>query len=156
MENINSTSGIAEDIIRSLTHIACDEMHKKTLLEKADSQLKYGMINVDKSDELQSHLKKIEELRDEVNAIASIRRRYMIQLRSIFNDQGDKEQWCSFKHQMIAMMCAFEAWQASNDDEDLYQIYLELNQMFTKTTAKFLGVEITECASCLSDMLKGG
>ena len=33
---------------------------------------------------------------------------------------------------------------------------LRANQMFIKAVTEFLGVEVTECASCFSDILKTG
>jgi len=153
MENKHSTDGIAEDLIRSFVQIASAEMHTKTLLEKRVSELENGLIDYDK--ELESQLKKIDELKEEINELAQLRRDDMLYLYELYGSKGDKEKWCSVKHLGIAMMTAFEAWQASDNEEVLLTAALNKNKLFLKAVSQFLGVEVTECASCFSDILKG-
>lgn len=152
MENKYSTSGIGEDIIRSFTQIASAELHAKTLLEKRISEMENGMIEDDK---LTEHLEKIDELKEEVISYADIRRTQMLYLYKLFGAKGDKEQWCMVKHLSMAMYTSFEAWQASDNDEELLSISLEINKKFIMACTKFLGVEITSCASCFADIMKG-
>ena len=47
MENKYSTSGIAEDLIRSFVQMSCAEIHAKTLLENRISELENGLIETD-------------------------------------------------------------------------------------------------------------
>lgn len=154
MENKHSTDGIAEDIIRSFVQVASAEMHAKTLLEKRVSELENGLIDLDT--DLESQLSKISDAKEEISVLAEVRRSDMLYLFNMYGGQGDKEQWCTVKHLGIAMMTAFEAWQASNLDEELLSSAMNKNKLFIKSLAKFLGVEITECAACFADILKGG
>jgi len=151
MENKHATDGIAEDIIRSFVQIAVLEMHTKTLLEKRVSELENGMID---EDDIEMQLEVIKELEIEIHELAEIRRGDMLYLYEMYGSTGDKEQWCSVKHLAIAMMCAFEAWQASDHEPFLLSAALKKNQHFIKALAAFLGVEITECAACFADILK--
>ena len=152
MENIHATSGIAEDIIRSFVQISVLEMHTKTLLEIHTSELENGMID---TDDIEGQLEVIKELEIEIHELAEIRRGDMLYLYEMYGSKGDKKQWCSVKHLGIAMMCAFEAWQASDHDPILLSVALKKNQYFIKALSAFLGVEITECAACFADILKG-
>lgn len=153
MENKHSTDGIAEDIIRSFVQIASAEMHTKTLLEKRTSELENALV---KEQDLEKLLQTISDLEDEVIELAEIRRADMLYLFELYGGKGDKEQWCLVKHLGIAMMTAFEAWQASDRDSGLQQMFFQKNKLFLKAMTKFLGVEITECAACFADILKGG
>ncbi|MBL1227959.1 hypothetical protein IW492_01785 [Enterococcus sp. BWB1-3] len=154
MENKHSTDGIAEDIIRSLVQIASAEMHTKTLLEKRISELENGLIALEKEEILEQQFVKISELKEEIQILATLRREDMLYLFNLYGAVGDKEQWCIMKHLGIAMMTAFEAWQASDEDESLLSGYLTKNNLFIRSVAKFLGVEVTECAACFADILK--
>lgn len=58
------------------------------------------------------------------------------------------------KHASGAMYTMFESWQASERDEELLSMAIQINKMFIKALTCFLGVEITECSSCFSDILK--
>jgi len=151
MENKHATDGIAEDIIRSFVQIAVLEMHMKTLLEKRVSELENGMVN---EDSIEEQLEVIKMLEIEIHELAEIRRGDMLYLYEVYGSMGDKEQWCSVKHLAIAMMTAFEAWQASDNDSFLLLTALKKNQHFIKSLSAFLGVEITECAACFADVLR--
>ncbi|MCB5954006.1 hypothetical protein [Enterococcus sp. CWB-B31] len=154
MENKHSTDGIAEDIIRSFVQIASAEMHTKTLLEKRISELENGLIALEKEEILEQQFVKISELKEEIQVLATLRREDMLYLFNLYGAVGDKEQWCTMKHLGIAMMTAFEAWQVSDEDESLLSGYLTKNNLFIRSVAKFLGVEVTECAACFADILK--
>ena len=151
LENKHSTDGMAEDIIRSFVQIAVMEMHTKTLFEKRVSELENGMVN---EDDITKQLEEIKELESEIHDLADIRRSDMLHLYELYGGVGNKEKWCSVKHLAIAMMTAFEAWQASDNDEYLLMIALKKNRYFIKALSAFLGVEITECAACFADILK--
>ncbi|MBP1045088.1 hypothetical protein I6N96_02260 [Enterococcus sp. BWM-S5] len=154
MENKQSTDGLAEDLIRSFVQIASVEMHAKTLLEKRTSELENGLIDIEQEDILEEQLNKITELKEDIHELAELRRNDMLYLFELYKSKGEKEQWCTVKHLGIAMMTAFESWQASNKDEELLSAYLKKNQLFVRSLSRFLGVEITECAACFADSLK--
>jgi len=155
MTNIHSTDGIAEDLIRSFVQMACAEVHAKTLLEKRTSELDNGIGDIG------VNLAKIEDLKEEIAEYSQIRREDMLYLFDLYEpkkgegDKRDKEQWCMVKHLGIAMMTAFECWQATDDSPDLLNMVLRKNRLFIKAITKFIGVEITDCASCFGDILKG-
>ena len=151
MENKHATDGIAEDIIRSFVQIAVAEMHTKTLFEKRVSELENGIID---EEDVTKQLEIIKELEGEIHNLAEIRRGDMLYLFELYGKVGDKEKWCTVKHLGIAMMTAFEAWQASDNDDYLLMISLKKNRYFIKAISAFLGVEITECAACFADILK--
>ena len=151
MENKHSTDGIAEDIIRSFVQIAVVEMHTKTLFEKRVSELENGMVD---EKDITKQIEIIKELEVEIYDLAKIRRGDMFYLYDLYGSMGDKEKWCTVKHLGIAMMTAFEAWQASDNDPFLLSLALKKNQYFIKAISSFLGVEITECAACFADILR--
>lgn len=155
MKNVHSSDGLAEDVIRSFIQIAGAEMHVKTLIEKRVSEIENGLIEVENDQAIQDHIEKIATLKENVEELAQVRRADMLYLFKLYGEKGDKEQWCMVKHLGIAMITAFEAWQASDNDEKLLNIALKKNRLFIKSLSQFLGVEITECASCFADALKG-
>jgi len=155
MTNTHSTDGLAEDLIRSFVQIAVMEMHTKTLLEKCISEQENGLVDMDNKKVREMMLEKENDLRDELIELADIRRGDMLFLFEAYKSKGDKTQWCSVKHLGIAMMTAFEVWQASDSDLELEAMYLRKNKLFIKALSRFIGVEITNCASCFADILKG-
>lgn len=152
MENKHSSDGIAEDMIRSFVQIGCAESHAKTLLEKYQAQLENGIIDVTKPDVVQAQIEKIDDTVQEINSLAQLRRGIMLRLFELFD--GDKDYWCEVKHLGIGAYTLFEAYQASDDDPTLLNLANEANKRFIKALTRFLGVPITECASCFSDILK--
>lgn len=144
--------GTAEDLIRSFTQIACAENHAKTILEKYEAQLENGLIDGNDPEAVNAQLEKINDIMLEINAMADLRRGVMHHLMTMYN--GDVDYWCMVKHLAVGAYCAFEAYQASDDDAELYGLYLEANKRFIKAMSHFLGVEITECAACFADALK--
>lgn len=149
-----SEVGYAEDLIRSYIQFGCAEIHAKTLYEKTTAELENGMIDVEDAEALQSHLDRAQMFRDDINEYASIRRDIMRKLMDMFPN-GDKSMWCQAKHLGIGMMTLFEAYQGSDDDVELLHMAYEANKAFTKAMTRFLGIEISDCASCFSDALKG-
>lgn len=150
MENKHSETGMAEDILRSITQLSCSEVHLKTLIEKAISEIENGMVA---EDDINSHLEKINSMKDELELTAQLRRQEMLYLYDLF--KGNKTYWCMIKHLAVASYTAFEAYQASDDDGDLFEFAIDANKLFITACSNFLGLEIEPCASCFSDALKG-
>lgn len=152
MRNEHSSDGMAEDIIRSIVQMGCAEVHAKTLYEKAVAELENGLIDIGNDDVVQTQLKKIEAIKEEISSYASIRRKAMLYLFGMY--KGDKNYWCEIKHLGIAAYTLFEAWEASDNDDDLLDIAMEAQKAFTRALCAFLGKEITDCAACFADMIK--
>lgn len=147
MKNVHSSDGIAEDLIRSFIQFGSSELHAKTLFEKENARLNNGLVDLDEA------LPKIEMYENLVNKYADLRRKTMLIIYEMY--QGDKNVWCLVKHLSMAMFCAFEAYEASNEDPRLLELWIESNKAFTEAMSIFLGTEITDCSACFSDMLKG-
>ena len=155
-KNQLSEVGAAEDLLRSIVQMGCAEIHAQTLYYKATSELDNGIIDVTDQDALQSHLEKVEMFREDIEDYANLRRRMMKVLFEMFdNDKKDKNMWCQIKHLGISAYTAFETYQASDQDPELLLIAYESNRAFIKAVTRWLGVEISDCASCLGDALKG-
>lgn len=142
--------GTAEDLIRSFIQIGCAENHAKTILEKTEAELNNGIIT--DQDEIQDAVEKFQDTLEEVNSLANLRRRMMLRLFEMYD--GDKDYWCMVKHNGIAAYTAFEAYQATDDDPEMLEIALEANRRFINSLSRFIGADIKECASCMSDYLK--
>lgn len=147
MENPHSSDGIAEDLIRSFVQFGSAEMHLKTLVEKTLAKIENP--SPDDPDDLMEQLVGYE---DQMEEVASLRRKAMLVLFELYN--GNKDAWCLVKHLGIGAMQIFEAYQASDNDVELFNLWVESNKAFTKALCVFLGVEITDCAACFADMLK--
>lgn len=154
MKNVDSETGMAEDMLRSIVQLGAAEMHYQTLYNKATAELENGLIEVENDDVRLNKLNKINRYKGEINDVADVRRRMMRKLFSLF-EGGNKDAWCLIKHLGVASMTAFEAYQGSNDDVELLDLYYDINKEFNKAVTDFLGMEITDCAACLSDFLKG-
>ena len=150
MRNIQS-DGTAEDMIRSFVQIGCAEVHLKTIHEKTVAELE-NFIDPDENEKVQFALDKISQTTEELNTLAELRRSIMLRLFNMY--EGDKDYWCMVKHLGIAAYTLFEAYQASEDDADLYNLSLDANRAFINAMSHFLGVEITDCAACFADALK--
>lgn len=151
-ENKHSTSGLSEDLLRSFIQVGCAELHLKTLMEKRISELENGMVS---DDDFVKHLDVIDDIEKDMEELAQIRREEMLYIFNAFGGKGDKEQWCMVKHLGLASFTAFEAYQASDKDQDLWNIAFSLNKKFIKAMTKFIGAEEwTDCQSCFSDFLK--
>lgn len=154
MKNKDSETGMAEDMLRSIVQLGATEIHYQTLYNKAVAEMENGIIEVDVKEVRDKQLDKIAYYRDEINSVADVRRKMMRKLFSLF-EGGNKDAWCLIKHLGIASMTAFEAYQASDNDVEMLDIYYEINKEFNKAVSDFLGMEIMDCAACLSDALKG-
>lgn len=153
-KNVESSSGIGEDLIRAIQQMCCSELHLITLYEKTVAELENGLVDIDKQDVRDAHIAKMEQYREDIIEATQIRRQMMSKLFDMF-DGGDRDVWCMFKHLASSSYCAWECYLASDDDPDLLVIALDTNKLFTRFTTQFLGMEITSCASCLSDALRG-
>ena len=151
MHNKHSSDSIAEDLIRAFTQVGNTELHTKTLLEKRVSEIENGMIE---DEQISDQMEIINELKEDLEVQAQTRRELMLYLYRLYGEKGNKEYWCVIKHLSYAMYTTFEAYQASNKDEELFSLYLQINKMFIKALSQFLGVTITECSACFGDILK--
>lgn len=154
MKNSMSEVGMAEDMIRSYVQFGCAEIHAKGLYEKATAELENGLVDVTDSEVLQNQLEKCEQYKEDINAYAELRRSVMRKLFDLFED-GNRELWCLAKHLGIGAMCLFEAYEASDDDAEMLMLCIEANKAFVGAMSRFLGVEVTDCAACFADALKG-
>lgn len=148
-----SEVGAGEDLLRSIVQMGCAEMHAQSLYFKTESQLEHGLVDVTDPDILQKTMEKADMFREDINTYADLRRRMTKALMSMF-EGTDPLMWCQIKHLGIAYYTALETYQASDDDPELLALAYESYKAFAKAVTRFLGVEITECASCLSDALK--
>lgn len=151
--NDMSTSGYAEDLIRAYVQFGCAEIHAKGLYEKANAELENGLVDVSDEDVLAKQLEKLGQYKNDINNYANLRRSMMRKLFSLF--EGDRDMWCQVKHLGIGAMCLFEAYEGSEDDCDLLNMAYEANREFVSAMSRFLGIEWTDCAACISDYLKG-
>ena len=153
MENTylnKAADGAAEDMIRSFVQIGCAEVHEKTLYEKALGELE-GLEEKDynKANDI---LAKMDDIAEEIDRLASLRRKIMLRLYEMYH--GDKNLWCQVKHLGIGAYTLFEAYQASDRDQELLDLAMEANKAFLRALSGFLGIEITECAACFADLIK--
>ena len=132
--------------------MGCAEVHAKTLLEKTMAEMENGLIDTENDEVLQKHLKKTDNIINEIEHYASVRRRVMLYLFNMYD--GDKDYWCEIKHLGIAAYTLFEAYEASDNDDALLDLALEAQKSFTKALCAFLGKEITDCAACFAEMIK--
>lgn len=154
MKNNMADTGIAEDLIRSYIQFGCAEIHAKSLYEKGTAELENGLVDVTDAETLQKQLDKVQGYHDDINTYAEMRRDIMRVLLQLFPN-GDRAMWCQAKHLGIGMMTLFEAYQASEDDAMLLHMCYTANSAFVNAMSRFLGVEITSCAACFADALKG-
>lgn len=154
MANIQS-DGRSEDMIRAIQQLVCSEGHYKTLIEKYHSEMENGIIDVENDEERLKHIEKLNRAIEELNLVAELRRSMMLKLMEYY-PTATKDAWCLVKHLSSASMCAFEAYQASDNDAMLLNLYLEANARFINAVTTWLGVEITSCASCYQDAMRKG
>lgn len=153
MKNSMSEVGSAEDMIRAYVQFGCAEIHAMGLFYKANAEVENGMIDVDDPEVLNEHIEKIELYQKDISTYAELRRSVMRCLFDMFD--GDKDMWCEAKHLGVGAMCLFEAYENSDDNYELLAMCVEANKAFTMAMTRFLGQEVSDCAACFSDMLKG-
>lgn len=150
-KNIQS-DGVSEDLIRAFVQVGCAEVHVKTLVEKYNAEMENGIVDISDDKALNDAIKRLDEANEELNELAETRRGIMLHLFNMYH--GNKDYWCVVKHLAAAGYTIFEAYQASDDDPNLYELWIETNKRFIRALTHFLGIEITECSACFSDMLK--
>ena len=148
MKNNDSTSGMLEDMVRSMTQLASMELHAKTYLEKANDKLAGA-----EPDQIPEMLDAVQAAEKHLQKVTELRRNAMRTIAS-YSDDVNTEKWCEVKHAAMAMYTAFEAYQA-NESTDLYNYYMDCNDLFITVVAEWLGFNIPACASCFSDAMKG-
>lgn len=153
MRNEFTETGMAEDEIRAFVQFGAAEIHTMNLYYKTTAEMENGLVDVENNEVLQKHLEKAEQYRQDIEMYANLRRSVMRHLFQMF--EGDKDVWCLAKHLGIGAMCTFEAYEASDNDFELLNIAYEANKAFVSAMSRFLGVEITDCAACFSDAMKG-
>ena len=154
MKHVTSgVDGIAEDMIRSIVQLSCSELHQKTLYEKYTAELENGLVDTEDQEVVDKQIEKIEEALQDLNELAQLRRRAMLTLFNLY--EGDKSYWCQVKHLGSAAYCLMECYLASEDDAEILSLAMDANRAFVRAISHFIGVEITDCAACLSDLLKG-
>lgn len=154
-KNPYSEAAPAEDLIRSLVQMGCAESHAMTLYFKATAELDNGLIDVTDQEVVQKQIERIEMFREDISEYAQLRRRMTKALFDMFdNDKKDNLLWCQIKHLGLSAFNIMETYEASDDDPELLLLAYETNNAFNKAIARFLGVEVTSCSSCLGDALK--
>lgn len=154
MEKIGAIAdGATEDLIRAFQQLTCVEGHYKTLVEKYQSELENGLIDVEDDKVRASHLEKLTGVIEELKEVSELRRAVMLRVMNAYEGK-DKNYWCAVKHLAAAEYTLFEAYQAT-DDAEVLNLWLNANARFANAVTRWLGTEITSCASCLSDILKG-
>ena len=151
--NKDSEIGMAEDMIRSFVQFGASEIHAMNLYYKATAEMENGLVDIEQNDVLQKQLDKCEQYRQNVETYANLRRSVMRQLFQMF--EGDKDTWCLVKHLGIGAMTLFEAYEASDNDLELLNLAYEANKAFVNAMSRFLGIEVTDCAACFADSMKG-
>lgn len=154
--NRNSEVGSAEDLIRAIVQMGAAEIHAMGLYYKTTAEMENGLVDVTDPDVLQKHLEKSEMYQEDIETYANLRRRMTITLFNMFDGEDkNKDLWCMVKHLGLSMMQCFEAYENSDNDMELLNTAYEANKAFTKAISGFLGIEVTDCAACISDALKG-
>ena len=151
--NSFTETGMAEDEIRAFVQFGAAEIHAMNLYYKTTAEMDNGLINVEDNEVLQKHIEKAEQYRQDIETYANLRRSVMRHLFQMFD--GDKDTWCLVKHLGIGAMTVFEAYEASDNDLELLNLAYEANKAFVSALSRFLGIELTDCAACFADSMKG-
>lgn len=152
-QNRLTETGMAEDLIRSFVQFGAAEIHAMNLYYKSQAEVENELIDVNNTDVLLRQLEKIEQYQRDIEVYAQLRRSVMRYLFEMF--EGEKDVWCLVKHLGIGAMTVFEAYEASENDLELLNLAYEANRAFVEAMSRFLGIEITDCAACFSDAMKG-
>lgn len=154
--NANSEVGAGEDLLRAIVQMGCAEIHAMGLYYKATAEMENGLVNVDDPEVLQKQLEKVEQYREDIATYSVLRRQMTNALADMVGTEDrNKDMWCMVKHLGLSMMQTFEAYENSDDNLELLNIAYETNKAFVKAVTRFLGVEISDCAACFSDAMKG-
>lgn len=151
-----SEVGAAEDLLRAVVQMGAAEIHAMGLYFKTTAEMENGLVNIDDPEVLQKQIDKAEMYREDIETYATLRRQMTTALRDMVGtEEANKDMWCMVKHLGLSMMQCFEAYENSDNNLELLNLAYEANKAFTKAVTRFLGIEITDCASCLSDSMKG-
>lgn len=154
--NINSEVGSAEDLLRAIVQMGAAEIHAMGLYYKTSAEMENGLVNVDDNEVLQKQIEKSEMYREDIETYADLRRRMMSALMEMVGtDEANKDLWCMVKHLGLSMMQTFEAYENSENNLTLLNLAYDANKAFTKAVTRFLGIEISDCAACMSENLRG-
>lgn len=151
-----SEVGAGEDMLRAIVQMGAAEIHAMGLYYKTQAELENGLIDIEDNEVLQKQIEKGEMYREDIETYSDLRRRMMTALKDMVGtEEANKDLWCMVKHLGLAMMQTFEAYENSDNNLELLNIAYEANKAFTKAVTRFLGVEITDCAACFADSMKG-
>lgn len=154
--NKNSEVGAGEDLLRAIVQMGAAEIHAMGLYYKTTAEMENGLVDIDDNEVLQKYLDKANMYLEDIETYAVLRRRMTTALKEMVGtENADKDLWCMVKHLGLSMMQCFEAYENSDNNLELLNLAYEANKAFTKAVTRFLGIEITDCASCLSDSMKG-
>lgn len=155
-KNLASEVGASEDLLRAIVQMGAAEIHAMGLYYKTTAELENGLVDVDDNEVLQKQIEKSEMYREDIETYADLRRRMMSALMEMVGtDEANKDLWCMVKHLGLSMMQTFEAYENSDNNLTLLNLAYDANKAFTKAVTRFLGIEISDCAACMSDSLKG-
>lgn len=154
--NRNSEVGAGEDLLRAIVQMGAAEIHAMGLYYKTTAEMENGLVDVDDNEVLQKQLEKSDMYLEDVETYANLRRQMTTALKEMVGtEEADKDLWCMVKHLGLSMMQCFEAYENSNNNLELLNLAYEANKAFTKAVTRFLGIEISDCAACMSDAMKG-
>ena len=154
--NKNSEVGAGEDLLRAIVQMGAAEIHAMGLYYKTTAEMENGLVDIDDNEVLQKYLDKANMYLEDIETYAVLRRRMTTALKEMVGtENADKDLWCMVKHLGLSMMQCFEAYENSDNNLELLNLAYEANKAFTKAVTRFLGIEITDCSSCLSDAMKG-
>ena len=154
--NLNSEVGSAEDLLRAIVQMGAAEIHAMGLYYKTTAEMENGLVDVEDNEVLQKQIEKSEMYREDIETYADLRRRMMSALMEMVGtNEANKDLWCMVKHLGLSMMQTFEAYENSENNLTLLNLAYDANKAFTKAVTRFLGIEISDCAACMSDSLKG-
>lgn len=153
--NKSSEVGAGEDLLRAVVQMGAAEIHAMGLYFKTTAEMENGLVNIDDPEVLQKQIDKAEMYREDIETYATLRRQMTTALKDMVGtEEANKDMWCMVKHLGLSMMQCFEAYENSDNNLELLNLTYEANKAFTKAVTRFLGVEIVDCAACLSDALK--
>lgn len=154
--NKESEVGASEDLLRAIVQMGAAEIHAMGLYYKTTAELENGLVDIDNPDILQKQLEKAEQYKEDIETYAVLRRQMTNALKEMVGtEEANKDMWCMVKHLGLSMMQCFEAYENSDDNPALLNLAYEANKAFTKAVTRFLGIEISDCAACMSDSLRG-
>lgn len=154
--NLSSEVGAGEDLLRAIVQMGAAEIHAMGLYFKTQAEMENGLINVEDNEVLQKQIEKAEMYREDIETFADLRRQMMSALMEMVGtDDANKDLWCMVKHLGLSAMQTFEAYENSDNNLALLNIAYDANKAFTRAVTRFLGVEITDCAACFAESMRG-